>query len=84
MKMKKVISILLVVLSICAILSACDNNKQQEEKKEYTTRSKTVSYVHFNTVSTLSSYGDTTAEEFDGYVKTVDEMLGYEPQKFVK
>lgn len=75
--MKKVISILLVVLSICAILSACDNNKQQEEKKEYTTRSKTVSYVHFNTVSTLSSYGDTTAEEFDGYVKTVDEMLGY-------
>lgn len=77
--MKKMISLLLVLLSICFLLPvfcAC-NNKNDENKKEYTTHSKTVSYAHFNTVSTLSSYGDITDEQFDGYVKTVDEMLGY-------
>ena len=78
--MKKSILILLAFLCVCSLLpafSACHNKKDEENKKEYTTRSKTVSYVHFNTVSTLSSYGDITAEQFDGYVKTVDEMLGY-------
>ncbi len=76
--MKKIVSVLLLVLCFCSTLSvfsACDNTK--DEEKEYTTRSKTVSNTHFNTISTLSSYGDVSAEEFDGYVKTVDEMLGY-------
>ncbi len=77
--MKKIISILLSFLCVCSLLplfSACNHTKD-ENKKEYTTRSKTISYAHFNTVSTLSSYGDITASEFDSYVKTVDEMLGY-------
>ena len=76
--MKKIISLLLLFASLISVLSAfsaCD--KKGNQKEEYTTRSKTVSYAHFNTVTILSSYGDTTAEEFDGYVKTVDEMLGY-------
>ncbi len=77
--MKKIISILLSLLCVCSlfsVFSACKPTKD-ENKKEYTTRSKTVSYAHFNTVSTLSSYGDITDKEFDSYVKTVDEMLGY-------
>ncbi len=76
--MKKIISLLLLfasLVSVLSTLSACD--KKDNEKEEYTTRSKTVSYAHFNTVTILSSYGDTTPEEFDSYVKTVDEMLGY-------
>ena len=76
--MKRIVSILLLFLCVCLILpvfSACERNKP--ENKEYTTRSKTVSYTHFNTVSTLSSYGDVSAEEFDVFVHTVDEMLGY-------
>lgn len=76
--MKKIISILLLFASLISVLSAfsaCD--KKNNGKEEYTTRSKTVSYAHFNTVTILSSYGDTAPEEFDGYVKTVDEMLGY-------
>ena len=76
--MKKIISLLLLfasLVSVLSTLSACD--KKDNEKEEYTTRSKTVSYAHFNTVTILSSYGDTSPEEFDSYVKTVDEMLGY-------
>ena len=76
--MKKAISALLLFLCLCCLMSslaAC--NKGVGEEKEYVTRSKTVSYVHFNTVSTISSYGDTTEEEFDSYVKIADEMLEY-------
>ena len=77
--MKKTISILLLLASICSVLSAFSacGNKQNDEKEEYTTRSQTVSYAHFNTVTILSSYGAATAEEFAAYVKTVDEMLGH-------
>ena len=76
--MKKIVSLLLLILCFCLSLSVFSSCKDtQNKEKEYTTRSKTVSYAHFNTVSTLSSYGDVTEEEFDGYVKTVDEMLEY-------
>jgi len=76
--MKRIVSILLLILVFCSALpffSACENKKG--EKNEYTTRTQTISYAHFNTVSTLSAYGDITDEEFNSYVKTVDEMLGY-------
>ena len=43
----------------------------------YETKSKVISYSHFNTVSTIYAYGDTTEEEFDRYVNIVDEALGY-------
>lgn len=83
--MKKIVSIALLFLSLCCILTAfpaCRDLPGAEEKKEYTTRSKTVSYLHFNTVTILSSYGDTTAEEFDSYVKLADEMLSRYHQLF--
>ena len=73
--MKKFLSIVLAFVCFLLPLTAC--KKQITDKKEYETRTKTVSYAHFNTVSTISSYGDTTAEEFEGYVKVADEMLGY-------
>ena len=76
--MKRIVSILLLILVFCSVLplfGACNNNGGKKE--EYTTRSKTISYVHFNTVSILSSYGNVTEEEFESYAKTVDEMLGY-------
>ena len=88
--MKKIISLLLIFsLFISSVLSfagckgqenGINNNKEpnkNESKKEYTTRSKTVSYQHFNTVTMISSYGTATQEEFDNYVKVVDEMFGY-------
>ena len=83
--MKKIVSIALLFLCLCCILTAlpsCKDSSGSEPKKEYTTRSKTVSYLHFNTVSMISSYGDTTAEEFDSYVKLADEMLGRYHQLF--
>ena len=67
---------MLVLLSIVFSLAACDTGAG-EGKKEYTTRSQTVSYTHFNTVTILSSYGDTTEEAFESYVAMTDEMLGY-------
>ena len=76
--MKKINSLLLLFASLISVLSAfsaCD--KKGNQKEEYTTRSQTVSYAHFNTVTILSSYGAATAEEFAAYVKTVDEMLGH-------
>ena len=80
--MKKVISLLLMFSLLLSSILSFAGCKEEESgnnnnQKEYTTRSKTVSYQHFNTVTTISSYGDTTQEEFDGYVKVVDEMFGY-------
>lgn len=77
--MKKIASITSLLLCLCCMASgllAC-NGTRPGDNKEYTPRTKTVSYAHFNTVTVLSSYGDTTAEEFEGYVKTVDEQMGY-------
>ena len=76
MKNKNSIFILLLCLCcVAACFSSC--NRPPEAQKEYTTRSKTVSYVHFNTVTVLSSYGETTEEEFASYVKVADELMGY-------
>ena len=76
--MKKFLPIVLVILCLCCflvLLTSCNNG--MIEKQEYETRSQTVSYVHFNTVSTISSYGDTDADEFANYVNIADEVLGY-------
>ena len=75
--MKKTLSVLLLlsVLSFFVFcFFSCDG---AEKKKEYTTRTKIISYGYFNTESRISSYGDMSAEEFDNYVKISDEILGY-------
>ena len=77
--MKRTVSILLllsILMSVASCLSSCDRDGD-EKKETYTTRSKTVSYVYFNTVSVISTYGDTTEEEFNSYVAIADETLGY-------
>ena len=78
--MKKTISLLLLfVLSLS--LFSCQNelewNPSESPKPNYTTRSKTVSYQYFNTATMISTYGDTTEEEFNSYVAITDELLGY-------
>ena len=81
--MKKTVSILLLILSFCSTLTAFSSCTDPNGKKEeYPTRSKTVSYSYFNTVSTLSAYGNITDAEFDAYVNTVDEMLKYYHELF--
>ena len=75
--MKKTISFVLALLFLLSTLSFFAGCDKKEEERQYTTYSKEVSYLHFNTVTILSSYGDTSEEEFNSYVKTVDEMLGY-------
>ena len=75
--MKKIISVFLllsIALSGIMCLTGCGEG---DKGNNYKTRSKTVSYAHFNTVSQIASYGDTSADEFESYVKTVDETLGY-------
>ena len=83
--MRKIVSIALLFLCLCCIITcfpSCSDPSGNEPKKEYTARSKTVSYVYFNTVSMLSSYGDTTEEEFNSYVELADEMLSRYHQLF--
>ncbi len=75
--MKKTISVLLlltITLSAILCLAGCGDGGKSNK---YKTFSETVSYYYFNTVSQISSYGDTSKSEFENYVKTVDETLGY-------
>lgn len=75
--MRKIFSVLVLFSLLFSILSCFASCDSKEEKKEYKTRSELISYSHFNTVSTIASYGDTSEEEFENYVKIADETLGY-------
>ena len=84
--MKKTISILLLFFVFFSMLSSIVGCTDDEvpggpggsgNNNKYQTRSKVVSYYHFNTVSSISTYGDTSEKEFNEYVKVADEMLGY-------
>ena len=85
MNNKKIqITVLLCAVLICVALVICaviiSNNNEGDDpinNGNYTVRSKTVSYTHFNTVSTLSSYGDVSEEEFENYLKAANETLEY-------
>ena len=73
-KARYIIPVILLLFSLFLSLTACETPGVQ---KEYETRSAAISYSYFNTVSLLSSYGDTSEEEFESYVKISDETLGY-------
>ena len=62
---------ILILLTAILSLSSC------EEKKEYSYRGKTISYVYFNTVSTLAVYGDVSDEDFDSYISEAEKTLSY-------
>ena len=73
--MKKTISLLLALLFLLLSFSCLVGCNEKKEEPQYPTYSKEVSYLHFNTVTILSSYGNITQEEFNSYVSMVDEML---------
>ena len=69
--MKRFISALLTILILLTallLLSSCE---------EYAFRGKTISYVYFNTVSTIAVYGDVSDEEFNSYVTEAEKLLSY-------
>ena len=72
--MKRFISALLTIL---ILLTALLSLSSCEEKKEYAYRGKTISYVYFNTVSTLAVYGDVSDEDFDSYISEAEKTLSY-------
>ncbi|MBQ2793543.1 MAG: FAD:protein FMN transferase [Clostridia bacterium] len=74
--MKRFISsILCAVLIITALLSLSSCNG--EKSKTYKTRGKTISYVYFNTVSTLTVLGEVSDEDFNSYVSEAERLLSY-------
>ena len=80
--MKRIISILLALMLMASVLTAfvsCGGNEDDTDSSDYTapydSYSATVSYVHFNTVSTIYSYGKTSKADFDSYVDIADELL---------
>ena len=72
--MKRFISALLTIL---ILLTALLSLSSCEEKKEYSSRGKTISYVYFNTVSTLAVYGDVSDADFDAYISEAEKTLSY-------
>ena len=77
--MKKLLSMLLV---LCTLLSLASCKRISDEIKgtqnqSYQTRSKTVSSIYFNTVSSVISYGDKDDANIEKYSKIADEVLGY-------
>ncbi len=80
--MKRIISafiLLSVFASALLCLGACDPVLPDSGAagNDYVTKSKVISFAHFNTVSSIYSYGDTSDEVFDSYVKIADETLEY-------
>ena len=76
--MKKIISLimaLMLVVSALFSLASCGGTDNDGYTTPYGSYSATVSYVHFNTVSTISSYGKTSKADFDSYVDIADELL---------
>ena len=80
--MKKLISILIALVLMASMLTAlisCGGNEDDTDDSGYTapydSYSVTVSYVHFNTVSSIYSYGKTSKADFDSYVDIADELL---------
>ena len=73
--MKRLISaLLLVAVSITALasFSSCVGTGA-----EYPTRSKTISYTYFNTVSTITVCGEVSDEDFESYVSEAKDLLSY-------
>ena len=78
--MKKIISVLLLLslaLSLAFCLFGCRENDGNKTNNNYKTLSREISRTYFNTASQISSYGNTSDEEFEKYVKTADETLKY-------
>ena len=75
--MKKTFLALLLLFSfaISFLISCNGNSEPNANKTEYKTLSREISFSHFNTVSTISSYGKVSEDAFNSYVITADELL---------
>lgn len=72
--MKRLIAVLLILMLALSLTTGCVD---KGEEQKYVTRTREVSLIYFNTVSIMSSYGDTTDAEMDAYAAVADELLGY-------
>lgn len=72
--MKKIISLFIAFILIISSLFCLAGCEDPEEIKP---KNRLVSYSHFNTITKISVYDNTTDEEVDNYAKIADEMLGY-------
>jgi len=75
--MKRTLSVILLLCFLTLGLCSC-----REKAPEYKTKSRIISFIYFNTESTISSYGDTTDAQLDGYVREAEELLGYYHELF--
>ena len=75
--MKKIISLSLLLSVVFSLFSCGDKNTDTPEKKEYQTRSRTISTVYFNTYSAIYSYGDESDDSIERYAIITDEILSY-------
>lgn len=80
--MKKIISLLLLLSVIFTLFSCGDKNTDTPEKKEYQTRSRTISTVYFNTFSAVYSYGDENDANINKYAAIAEEVLSYYHELF--
>ena len=67
--MKKIISLILIIASLLS-LSACGG-------EEDNVRSRTISNLHFNTVSKIFTYGDESDDNINRYATIADETLSH-------
>ncbi len=72
--MKKIVS---VVLLCCVLFSfvSCSHTPSEETREQV--RSRDISTVYFNTYSMLSTYGDTSDDNIEKYLKISQEVLSY-------
>lgn len=62
------VAVMLVFSSV--LLTSC-----HAPTASYPTQTKQISFIYFNTVSVISAYGDTSAEEFARYTDEADRLL---------
>ena len=80
--MKKITSLLLLV-SVLFSLFACGNKgNNNSDKKDYQTRSRTISTVYFNTYSAIYTYGDESDDNIEKYAAITEEILSYYHELF--
>ena len=80
--MKKIISLILLVSTLFSLFACGGNGNDTPDKKDYQTRSRTISTVYFNTYSAIYSYGDESDDNIEKYALITDDILSYYHELF--
>lgn len=72
MKRFLIAALALTLVFASLLLASC-----QAPTAQHNTQTKQISFIYFNTVSVISAYGDTSAEEFARYCDEADRLLDY-------